>query len=145
MAKRLTDKEKKKIIADYVKCQNYSEVARKYGISRETVRKTVANDSESCEKLHQKANENTQDVLAYMDSQKGRVKSVLSKLLVAMESKADNVDMFTNVRDLATAYGIILDKEYKRLEVVGVGGDDNKETDPLSQSLMDLAGEIDGD
>ena len=145
MARRIEDKNRKKIIADYVKCQNYSEVARKHGISVNAVRKFVLADA-SCAKLcKQKADENTQDVLAYMDSQKGRVKSVLSKLLVAMESKADNVDMFTNVRDLATAYGIILDKEYKRLEVVGAGGDDSKETDPLSQSLMDLAGEIDGD
>ena len=34
-----------------------------------------------------------------------------------MENKAENIDMFTNVKDLATAYGIILDKEIKGKEL----------------------------
>ena len=39
MAKHLTDAKKKKIIADYVGCGNYSEVARKNKVSKDTVRR----------------------------------------------------------------------------------------------------------
>ena len=35
MAKHLTDREKKKIIADYAECGNYSQVARKHKVSFE--------------------------------------------------------------------------------------------------------------
>ena len=139
MAKRLTDKEKKRIIADYAKCQNCREVGRKHNISDATVRRVIKNaDADTAQKVAQKADENTQDVLAYMDAQSGRVKNVLSKLLIAMESKAENVDMFTSIRDLATAYGIVLDKEFKRMEVMG-GSGDAVEDDPLTASLKKLA------
>ena len=39
MAKHLTDAKKKQIIADYVECGNYSEVARKHKVSKDTVRR----------------------------------------------------------------------------------------------------------
>ena len=48
---KLTDEMRKKIIADYVDCENYSAVARKYGVSRTTVSNIVNNDSAICEKL----------------------------------------------------------------------------------------------
>jgi len=35
--KKLTDKKKKLIIADYIECGNYSEVARKHNVSDTTV------------------------------------------------------------------------------------------------------------
>ncbi len=114
---KLTDKEKKKIIADYINCQNYSETGRKNGVSRTTVRKLVKSDPGSCEKLQQKRDENTLEVLEYFQQQHEIKKRTLVKLLEAMEKKAETVDMFTNIRDLATAYGIILDKEFKHIEL----------------------------
>lgn len=115
--KKLTDKKKKLIIADYIECGNYSEVARKHNVSDTTVRKLVKSDKTSSEKIEQKKEENTQDVLAYMDSLKDRKKTIVDKLLRAIEDKADNLDSFTNIKDVASAYGIIIDKELKLREI----------------------------
>lgn len=115
--KKLTDKKKKLIIADYIECGNYSEVARKHNISDTTVRKLVKSDKTSSKKIEQKKEENTQDVLAYMDSLKDRKKTIVDKLLKAIENKADNLDNFTNIKDVASAYGIIIDKELKLREI----------------------------
>lgn len=117
MAERLTDEKRKKIIADYVQCQNYSEVARNNGLSPSGVKKIVLTDVDSVEKCEQKANDNTQDTLTYMAEQHDTKKRILVKILEAMEKKATDVDMFTNIKDLATAYGIILDKELKFAEI----------------------------
>ena len=114
---KLTDKEKKIIIADYIECGNYSEVARKYKISVTAVKKIVQADEESLIKFKQKKEENTKSTLEYMEEQHEVKKRLLDKLLKGMEIKAEEIDMFTNIKDLATAYGIILDKELKVLEL----------------------------
>lgn len=115
--KKLTDKKKKLIVADYIDCGNYSEVARKHGVSDTTVRKLVNADSESLKKIEQKKEENTKDVLEYMDSLNEKKKSIINKLLLAIEDKADKLDSFTNIKDVASAYGIIIDKEIKLREI----------------------------
>ena len=114
---KLTDKEKKNIIADYVECQNYSEVARKYNISDTAVKKIVLADKDSLNKLEEKKEENIKSTLEYMEEQHEVKKRLLDKLLKGMEVKAEEIDMFTNIKDLATAYGIILDKELKLKEI----------------------------
>lgn len=115
--KKLTDKKKKLIVADYIDCGNYSEVARKHGVSDTTVRKLVNTDNESLKKIEQKKEENTKDVLEYMDSLNEKKKSIINKLLLAIEDKADKLDSFTNIKDVASAYGIIIDKEIKLREI----------------------------
>jgi predicted DNA-binding protein YlxM (UPF0122 family) len=114
---KLTDKQKKKIIADYVENQNYSETARMNNVSDVTVKDIVTKDKSTLKKFEQKKKENTQSTIEYMQTQHETKKRILDKILNAIESKADNVDMFTNIKDLATAYGIILDKELKVLEL----------------------------
>lgn len=115
--KKLTDKQKKLIIADYIECSNYSETARKHGITDTTVRHLVKTDRESLKKIEQKKEENMKDVLEYMDGLKDKKKTIISKLLQAIEDKVDNLDSFTNIRDVASAYGIIIDKELKLKEM----------------------------
>lgn len=117
MGRRLTDKQKKKITADYLELGSYRAVGRLHNVSDITVKKIVQADPESMQKLAQKKEENTQSVLDYMDTQAERKKNILEKLLKGIEIKAESVDMFTNVKDLATAYGIIFDKEIKLEEV----------------------------
>lgn len=114
---KLTDKQKKKIIADYVETQNYSEVARRNNVADNTVRAVVNDNKNVAKKLEQKKEENTQSTIEYMQTQHESKKRILDKILKAIEEKADNIDMFTNIKDLATAYGIILDKELKVLEL----------------------------
>ena len=146
-ARKISDKKRKLIVADYITSQSYREVARKYKVAANTVRNIVAADKNIEQYCTQKKEENTQSVLEYMGTQAQRTKSLLDKLLAAMEDKAGTLDMFTNIRDLATAYGIVVDKELKFAEMryLTAGRHKKSEVDGLSRSLMELAGELDGD
>ena len=145
-SKRLTDKQRKLIISDRVCGESIRAVAKKYGISATTVQRIVNADTAVAQKVTQKGLENTADTLAYMDQQHSTKKRILDKLLTAIETKADNVDMFTNIKDLATAYGILVDKELKVAEIkLSRPGGEDKVPDAMSQSLLELAGELDGD
>lgn len=139
---KLTDIQKKKIVADYIENQNYRETARINNVDRETVKKLVNEDKELIQKLAIKKEENTQTTLEYMQSQHETKKRILDKLLKAIEEKSENVDMFTNIKDLATAYGIILDKELKFIEVRN-NKQEKKETmeklDELLKGIKDSA------
>lgn len=108
MAKRLTDKQKKKIIADYVECQNYSAVARKYKISATTVKKTIVNDKESVRKCDLKKEENTKDMLDYLESKKESAMNFIDLALAEM-MKEEKLER-TGIQALATSVGIIVDK-----------------------------------
>ena len=126
MAERLTDKKKKEIIAYYVECQNYRETARKFKISADTVKRVVLRDEDIVQKTTQKNEENTKSVLEAMEERKDKKIKLLDKILDAMEKKTNNLDMFTNIKDLATAYGVIMDKELKirELDMKGKGNQD---------------------
>lgn len=117
MAKRLNDKEKQKIRADYIETGNLRETARINNVSDDTVKRTIQEDKEITQKLAQKKEENIKSTLEYMEEQHEAKKRLLDKLLKGMEVKAEEIDMFTNIKDLATAYGIILDKELKLKEI----------------------------
>ena len=112
-----TDKEKKEIIADFVECQNYSEVARKYNMSVNAIKNIVLADDSTAKLCKQKNDENTEDVLRAMEKRSKKKIQLIDKIFEAMDGKLDNIDMFTNIKDLATAYGIIMDKELKRYEL----------------------------
>ena len=108
MAKHLTDSQKKKIIADYAECGNYSQVARKYKISVDTVKRTVLNDPETAEKTKQKKEQNTADILAFMDGKKKDVCDIISLYLEYLQDpkKLDRA----SVQSIATSLGIVIDK-----------------------------------
>lgn len=114
---KLTDKQKKMIIADYLECQNYSQVAQKYKRSVNTIKRVVLADKDIANKVNKKKEENTEDILGYLGEQNGRIKKVLEALLRGIETKANNLTEKDNIRDLTTAYGIIVDKQLKWLEV----------------------------
>ena len=136
MAKnKLTDLEKKKIIADYVETQNYLETARRNNVADVTVKAIVMKDEETLKKLEQKKEENTQSTIEYMNTQHETKKRILDKILTAIENKADNLDMFTNIKDLATAYGIILDKELKVLELQRANNANKEEFSKVKELL----------
>lgn len=141
---KLTDEQKKKIIADYIETQNFSETARMNNVNVSTVKRLIDSgyDKDLQEKAKQKKEENTQTTLEYMQSQHETKKRILDKLLKSIEIKADDIDMFTNIKDLATAYGIILDKELKFIEVRN-NKQEKKETmeklDELLKGIKDSA------
>lgn len=125
---KLTDKQKKKIIADFVENNNYSETARINGVSEYTVRKLCKdnNNKEIKEKIEQKKVENTKSMLEMITETNNKRLQVISKLVNAIDDKAEKIDAFTNVKDLASAYGIMIDKEFKFAEMQKLNLDNNK-------------------
>lgn len=125
---KLTDKQKKKIIADYVETNNYCESARKNNVSEYTVRKICKDESNKDvkKKLEQKKEENTKSMLEMISKTNEKRLTVISKLVDAIDNKADKIDAFTNVKDLASAYGILIDKELRFAEMQKLNLDKNK-------------------
>lgn len=138
---KLTDIQKKKIIADYVENQNYSETARMNNVSVNAVKNIVLADEETANKCKQKKEENTQTTIEYMQTQHETKKRILDKILTAIETKAEDIDMFTNIKDLATAYGIILDKELKVLELQRGKSEMENELTKLDELLGEIKNE----
>lgn len=132
---KLTDKQKKKIIADYVENQNYRETARINDVSVDTVRRLVLNDNEVVNKLTQKKEENTQDMVEYLNSKKEDKKRVIDLCFRALEDKLAEPDMFTSVKDIVTVYGIIVDKDLKIKEI-----ESNKSSnDEINKNIKNIA------
>ena len=146
---KLTDKQKKEIIADYVECQNYSEVARNFNISEGTVRNIIKSDNnkEITKKCEQKNKENTEEVLEAMKKRSKTKINLLDKIFEAMDGKLNNIDMFTNIKDLATAYGIIMDKELKLKELEikekELGTDNSEDINEAKEILVTIRKAVD--
>lgn len=140
---RLTDKQKKKIIADYVDSGNFCDVGRKNGVPESTVRHVVKTnkDIDVAKLCEEKKRENTQSTLEYMETQHETKKRILDKLLKAIEEKSDKIDMFTNVKDLATAYGILIDKELKYAEIHSkINVENSKEFETAKELVVKIRG-----
>lgn len=108
MAARLTDKQKKKIIADYVELGSYNAVAKKHKVSFDTVKRVVSRDEETVKKTEQKKEQNTADILSHMETKKDTVIKVVDKYLDALldEERIKRA----NPAQLTTALGTVIDK-----------------------------------
>lgn len=107
MAARLTDRQKKKIVADYLEAQSYSAAARMNGVTHQTVKRVVQESSDFSEKLQKKKDENTADILAYMEAQKERVCEIIDISLEVLPEKIMNAK---TAADVTTAMGTVISK-----------------------------------
>lgn len=108
MAARLTDWQKKKIVADYVELGSYNAVGKLNGVSKDTVKRIVQNCEDIAEKTKQKKEENTADILAYMESQKQLVCEIISKGLMALNDEEKMA--CAQPSQITTALGTLIDK-----------------------------------
>lgn len=108
MAARLTDRQKKKILADYVQTNNYCATAKINGVSATTVKNIVLANSDIVEKCEQKKEENTADVLAYMKSQREVVCQIIGKGLAVLNDPAKLAEATPS--QITTAIGTLIDK-----------------------------------
>lgn len=139
MAARLTDKQKKKIIADYVQIGRYSATAKLNGVSRNTVKAIVIGNAEIANKCQQKKEENTADILDYMESQKN---DVCEFLRLAMEQLKNSEKLEkAQLQQIATTMAIVIDK----YTAFGGGSKDESEEDGLSRSLRELGEGLESD
>ena len=139
MTNRLTDRQKKKIVADYLELGSYNAVAKIHGVSRQTVKNIVTSDTEIGHKLQQKKDENTADVLAYMESKRGLVCEIIGKGLAVLNDKEKLRE--ATPAQITTALGTLIDKW---AAVSGSAADEIKE-DGLSKSLREMAEELESD
>lgn len=108
MAARLTDRQKKKIVADYVQLGSYNAVGKIHGVAASTVRKIVLADPQNQEKLNRKKEENAADILAYMESQKGIVCEIIGKGLTVLNEPEKLAEATPS--QITTALGTLIDK-----------------------------------
>lgn len=134
---KLTDKQKKKIIADYVDNGNYSETARINNTTDTTVRTIIKDNKDmALEKMEQKKQQNTKDILEYMEETKEKRKKVIDLCLEKMEERL-NKDELMNIRDIATAYGVLVDKSLKVNEMNGIGNNSNANVPTIKLEVVD--------
>lgn len=107
MAARLTDQQKKKIVADFAMLRNYSAVARMNGVSDKTVKSYVEHDPEFLAISEQKNQENTADILAYMDRQRDAVCEIIG---VGLEVLPEKLRGAKSASEVTTALGTLIDK-----------------------------------
>lgn len=133
MAARLTDKQKKMIIADYVELGSYNAVAKRHGVSVTTVIRVCGNE-ETKQKVLEKKEENSADILAHMETKRDKVNEIID---VYLERLLDPV-MLTKATpsQLTTALGTLIDK----FTMPGVvKPNDKREDDPLTVALKEEA------
>lgn len=139
MAARLTDRQKKKILADYTELESYSATAKLNGVSKDTVRRLVANCADFAKKAQDKKEENTADIIAYMESKRDIVCEILGKGLDALNSPDKLAE--ASPAQITTALGTLIDK----WAMIGGGPKDEAEEDGLSRSLRELGEGLESD
>lgn len=137
MASKLTDKQKKKIIADYVDNGNYSETARINNTTDTTVRTIIKDNKDTVlKKMEQKKQQNTKDILEYMEETKDKRKKIIDLCLEKMEERL-NRDELMNIKDIATAYGVLVDKSLKVNEMNSTGNNLNVNVPTIKLEVVD--------
>lgn len=107
MAARLTDKQKKKIVADYLENGSLRATARENGVSDSTVKRVVAECGDIEQKVAQKKEENTADILAYMEEKR---KTVCEIIEVGLSVLPEKIKTAKSASEVTTALGTLIDK-----------------------------------
>lgn len=139
MAARLTDKQKQKIVADYLETGSYRATAKINGVADGTVKRIVLECGEIEQKVAQKKEQNTADILAYMDSKKDIVCEILGKGLDVLNDEEKLKE--ATPAQITTAMGTLIDK----WTMISGGPKDEAAEDGLSRSLRELAENLESD
>lgn len=139
MAARITDRKRKKIIADYIELGSYNAVAKLNGVSNHTVKRIVLDAPEISEKIQQKKEENTADILTYMDSKRKIVCEIIGKGLDVLNDPQKLGE--ATPAQITTALGTLIDK----WAMISGGPDGTAKEDDLSRSLRELGQELESD
>lgn len=138
MAARLTDKQKKKIVADYLESGSLRAAGRKNGVCGNTVKRIVEECSDIERKIADKKEKNTADILAYMESKRQEVCGIID---IGLSVLPDKIRDARTASEVTTALGTLLDKFMAIRSVTK----ENRQEDALSISLKGLAEEMESD
>lgn len=134
MAARLTDEQKKQVVAGYIELHSYNAVAKLFGISDKTVKRIVEADSEYAEIVEEKKQQASADILAHMETKRDKVNEIIDVYL----ERLLNPTMLSKATpsQLTTALGTLIDK----FTMPGVTKpNDRREDDPLTVALKEEA------
>ena len=138
MAARLTDKLRKKIVADYLDTQSINLSAKRNGVSWDSARKAIEESGGIEEKLERKKQENTADIIAYMESKRQAVCDIIEIGLEVLPEKIKNA---RTASEVTTALGTLIDK----FTAFGSLPGDTAKEDDLSKSLREMAEGLESD
>lgn len=133
MAARLTDRKKKKILADYTELGSYNAAAKMNGVSHQTVKRIVMKSPGMDEKLQQKKDQNTADILAYMESKREIVCEILDKGLSVLNDE-EKLRGATPAQ-ITTAIGTLIDKWTETFERQQAKSAEVEDLTPLAEKL----------
>lgn len=133
--KKLTDEERKKIVALYVECQNMNEVARQFNVSWQTIKNIVSAEESTLKRLEEKKQENTLDMIEWLDQNKWMMQSVMYRCLTCL----DDPERYNKVRpsELATVFGIMYDKSIG-IPNMGAEGKSGNLLEAISKQAKDV-------
>lgn len=125
IAGRVPDRKKKKIIADYLEFGNYTATGKANGVSGDTVRRIVQSCEDFKKIAQQKKEEDTADILAYMEGKRDKVTEIIGLYL----DELLDVRQFKNLSpsQLTTALGTLIDKWTGAAEAAEKAGTVNNE------------------
>ena len=135
---KLTDRQRKKIIADRTDGLTIRQLAKKYKVST-TIQRTLRSDDDFAQKVTDKKEENAADVLAYMDSKKDIVCEIIGKGLLALNDP-EKLATATPAQ-ITTALGTLIDK----WALISGGRAESTREDDLSRSLREMAEGLESD
>lgn len=139
MAARLTDKQKKKIIADYLELGSYRATGKQNGVSTDTVKRVVLSCDDIVNKTKEKKAQNTADIMAYMESKRDIVCEIIGNGLDVL--RQPNKLAEASPAQITTALGTLIDK----WSTISGGPEDVVKEDDLSRSLKELAEGLESD
>lgn len=128
----LNDKQRKQIAADRADGMSIRQLAKKFSVSTTTIQRVIKRDPEITQIVTDKKEQNTQDILVYMESKRDIVCEILGKGLDALNSPEKLAE--ASPAQITTALGTLIDK----WAMVGGGSKDEAEEDGLSRSLREL-------
>ena len=135
MAARLTDKQKKKIVVDYLETQSYSATARLNGVTHQTVKRIVQESPDFSETLQQKKDMDTADIIAYMESKRDAVYNIIE---VGLRILPEKIETAKSATEVTTALGTLIDKW--TLKSMGSNGGNLGDDDPITKALKEKYG-----
>lgn len=108
MAARLTDKQKKKIVADYLDTQSVNATAKRNGVSWDSAKKAIEEVGDIEKKLEEKKAQNSSEILAYMENKRNIVCQIIEKGLDILNDPEKISE--ASPSQITTALGTLIDK-----------------------------------
>lgn len=105
---KLTDKQRKKIIAERAEGATLPQLAKKYRVSTTTIARTLKSDPETEKMVNEKKTENQRDILECMDKNKDKVCGVIDTYLNYLLDLSNFEKL--NPAQLTTVIGTLIDK-----------------------------------